>query len=83
MICGDPCMEFSDQNVFALYLSVRTEMEPMINEIQREAVYQLGTFTRNGNIEAMEALHNLSRTSNLHPLLREMVSTELRTSGVI
>jgi len=76
-------MEFSDQNVFALYLSVRTEMEPMINDIQREAVLHLGTLTRNGNFEAMEALHYLSRTSNLHPLLREMISTELRTSGVI
>jgi hypothetical protein len=75
-------MKFSDQNVFALYLSVRTEMEPMINEIQREAVHQLGNLTRNGNIEAMEALNNLSRTSTLHPLLREMISTELRASGV-
>jgi hypothetical protein len=75
-------MEFSDPNVYVLYLSVRTEMEPMINDIQREAVLQLGTLTRHGNGEALEALHNLSRTSNLHPLLREMISTELRTSGV-
>jgi hypothetical protein len=76
-------MEFSDPNVYVLYLSVRTEMEPMINDIQREAVLQLGTLTRHGNGEALEALHNLSRTSNLHPLLREMISTELRISGVI
>lgn len=76
-------MEFSDPNVLTLYLSVRTEMEPMINDIQREAVHQLGTLTRHGNGEASEALHNLSRTSNLHPLLREMISTELRSSGVI
>jgi hypothetical protein len=76
-------MKFSDPNVYALYLSVHTEMEPMINEIQRGAVLQLGTLTRHGNGEALEALHNLSRTSNLHPLLREMISTELRSSGLI
>jgi hypothetical protein len=76
-------MELGDPNVYALYLSVRTEMEPMINDIQREALLRPGTLIRYGNGEALETLHNLSRTSNLRPLPMEMISTELRFSGVI
>ncbi len=76
-------MELSDLNVYALYPSVRTEMEPMINDIQREVLLPPGTLNRCGNGKALEALHNLSRTSNLRPLPREMISTELRSSGVI
>lgn len=68
---------FTDENVYALYMTVRCDAEPMINDTQREAVHLLGTLAHKGNADALAALHNLVCTPNLHPLLAEMVRERL------
>ncbi len=64
---------FKDETVLHLYLSVKDCNEPMINEIQRDAVDILFGMARGGNEEAVAALHDLARTPSLHPLLREQI----------
>jgi hypothetical protein len=69
---------FKDENVFNLYVIAKTTDEPMINDVQREAVDFLGDFAKKGNEEAVTALQMLNRFPDLHPHLREMVASKIR-----
>lgn len=64
---------FKDETVLHLYLSVKDCNEPMINEIQRDAVDILLGMARGGNEEAATALCDLARSPMVHPLLREQI----------
>jgi hypothetical protein len=64
---------FKDETVLHLYLTVKDCNEPMINEIQRNAVDALFGMVKSGNEEATVALHDLARAPSLHPLLREQI----------
>jgi hypothetical protein len=68
----------TDRTIRALYLSVRDETEPMINDVQREAVRMLSWLAADGSDEARRALVNLARAPDLHPLLRELIAENLR-----
>jgi hypothetical protein len=74
---------FKDENVFNLYIIAKTTDEPMINDVQREAVNFLGDFAIKGNEEAVTALQMLYRFPDLHPLLREMVASKIGRSQTI
>jgi hypothetical protein len=71
---------FKDENIFNLYNLAKTAEEPMINDIQREAVDFLGNFAMKGNEEAVTALQMLYRFPYLHPHLREMVASKIGQS---
>lgn len=64
---------FEDSMVFRLYLSVKDENEPMVNDIQREAVDLLSLMAQKGNTEASDALNILADAPMIHPLLREQI----------
>ncbi|MBP1928875.1 hypothetical protein J2741_001422 [Methanolinea mesophila] len=69
-----------DQNIESLYLiAKRACCDIGIECEQREAVHLLGEIARQGNKEADTALHMLFRAPFLHPLLREMVASDLTT----
>jgi hypothetical protein len=68
----------NDKNVQALYITVRNDSEPMINEMQRGAVEMLLGMARDGNTEAAAALGDLATAPNLHPLLREIILEKTR-----
>ncbi|QYZ79071.1 hypothetical protein E2N92_06325 [Methanofollis formosanus] len=64
---------FEDKTVFQLYLSVKNDIEPMVNDIQRDAVDLLGIMAQKGNAEAFEALSDLANAPMIHPILREQI----------
>lgn len=70
-------MIFGDEKVFNLYIIAKSTEEPMINDVQREAVEFLGDFAREGNDDAVVALNMLYRHPGLHPLLREKVASKI------
>ena len=67
---------FTDAQVQGLFFLAADAEEPMINDMQREAIRQLGHLSRQGNREAQAALAQLTKR-DLHPLLREMALGEL------
>ncbi|MBP2146525.1 hypothetical protein J2129_001979 [Methanofollis sp. W23] len=64
---------FEDGTVFRLYLSVKDDNEPMVNDIQRDAVDLLGIMAQKGNTEAHDALSALADAPMIHPILREQI----------
>jgi hypothetical protein len=68
---------FTNAQVQGLYFLAADAEEPMINDMQREAVRELGRMVRKGNAEAQVALTRLARLPDLHPLLREIVRGEM------
>jgi hypothetical protein len=68
---------FTDAQVQGLYFLAADSEEPMINDMQREAIRELGRLVRKGNAEAQAALTRLARLPDLHPLLREIVRGEM------
>ncbi|MDD3622924.1 MAG: hypothetical protein PHQ81_11020 [Methanofollis sp.] len=64
---------FESGTILRLYLSVKDENEPMVNDIQRNAVDLLGIMAQEGNAEAHEALNALADAPMIHPLLREQI----------
>ncbi|MDD4255967.1 MAG: hypothetical protein PHP59_11405 [Methanofollis sp.] len=70
---------YDDENVLQLYLSIKDSNEPMVNEIQRNAVDLLTGMARNGNSEAGIALEDLARAPMVHPLLREQIRSVIGT----
>ena len=76
-------MIFKDENVLHLYIMAKGIDEPMINEIQREAVDFLGTYAMKGNEEAVTAMQMLYLFPELHPLLREIVASKIGQSQTI
>lgn len=70
---------YDDENVLQLYLSIKDSNEPMINEIQHDAVEILAGMAQNGNSEAVNALTDLARTPMIHPLLREQIRAIIGT----
>jgi hypothetical protein len=63
--------------VFSLYILARGGGEPMINDVQKEAIRRLSDLAAKGNEQAGEALHKLWHVPNYHILLREMVGAVL------
>jgi hypothetical protein len=70
-------LTFKDENVFNLYIIAKSTGEPMINDVQREAVEFLGDCAKMGNEDAVTALRMLYRHPDLHPLLREKVASKI------
>jgi hypothetical protein len=66
-----------DDAVFSLYILARGGGEPMINDVQKEAIRRLSDLAVKGNEQAWEALHTLWDVPNYHILLREMVGAVL------
>jgi hypothetical protein len=64
---------YDDETVLQLYLSIKDSNEPMVNEIQRNAVDLLTGMARNGNSEAGIALEDLAGAPMVHPILREQI----------
>jgi hypothetical protein len=64
---------YDDETVLQLYLSVKDGNEPMVNEIQRDAVDLLTSMARDGNNEASRALEDLAGAPMVHPILREQI----------
>ncbi|QSZ67121.1 hypothetical protein RJ40_06220 [Methanofollis aquaemaris] len=69
---------FEDKTVFQLYLSAKNDTEPMVNDIQRDAVDLLGIMAQKGNAEAYDALNALADAPMIHPLLREQIRQTAR-----
>ena len=73
-------LHIHDPKVESLYLiAKRACCDIGIECDQREAVLLLGGYARSGNKEANTALNMLFRAPYLHPLLREMIASELQT----
>jgi len=68
---------FTNARVRGLYFLAADNEEPMINDMQREAIRQLGHMMQKGNLEAQEALRRIARLPDLHPLLREIAWGEM------
>jgi len=68
---------FTDAQVQDLYFLVMDPEEPMINNMQREAIRGLGDLARQGNVEAQAALSRVARRPDLHPFLREITHEEM------
>ena len=68
---------FTNARVRGLYFLAADNEEPMINDMQREAIRQLGRLARQGNVEAEAALARVARLPGLHPLLQEMARGEM------
>jgi hypothetical protein len=66
-----------DNPVFPLYLLARGGDEPMINDVQKEAIRMLSDLSAQGNKDAQESLIKLWHVPNYHILLREMVGATL------
>lgn len=64
---------FEDRTVFQLYLSVKDDNEPMVNDVQRNAVDILGIMAQKGSAEAFDALNTLADAPMIHPILREQI----------
>ncbi|MDK2974211.1 MAG: hypothetical protein PWP08_582 [Methanofollis sp.] len=72
---------YDDENVLQLYLSVKSDNGPMVNEIQRYAVDFLAMMARDGNTEAGIALEDLARAPMIHPILLEQIRSVIGTSA--
>jgi len=59
--------------VFSLYLLARGGGEPMINDVQKEAIRVLSDRAVRGDRQAREALIRLWHVPDYHILLKEMV----------
>ncbi|WP_067048290.1 hypothetical protein [Methanofollis ethanolicus] len=70
---------YDDETVLQLYLSVKDSNEPMVNEVQRDAVDLLTEMAQNGNTEAFRALEDLASAPMVHPLLREQIRPVIGT----
>jgi len=68
--------EWND-GVFSLYILARGGGEPMINDVQKEAIRRLSDLAVQGNEQAQEALKKLWYKPDYHILLREMVGATL------
>lgn len=70
--------------VQSLYRLARHGGEPLISDLQRDAIRMLGALSASGNEEARAALIRLSRQPGYHILLREMAaaSAGIRDSSV-
>jgi hypothetical protein len=68
--------EWND-GVFSLYILARGGGEPMINDVQKEAIRRLSDLAVRGNEQAREALKKLWYKPDYHILLREMVGATL------
>jgi hypothetical protein len=66
-----------DSSVFPLYILARGGDEPMINDVQKEAIRVLSDLSVKGNEDAREALIKLWHIPSYHILLREMVGATL------
>ncbi|WAC04697.1 MAG: hypothetical protein OS112_09575 [Methanoregula sp.] len=71
-----------DNSLFPLYILARGGGEPMINDVQKEAIRTLGALAVHGNEQARSVLYRLWRVPGYHILLREMIGVYLgiRTS---
>jgi hypothetical protein len=63
--------------VYPLYILARGGGEPMINDVQKEAIRTLGDLAGQGNEQAQLALIKLLHVPGYHILLREMVGAYL------
>jgi hypothetical protein len=70
---------YDDETVLQLYLSIKDGNEPMVNDIQHDAVDLLTGMARNGNTEASTALEDLARSPMIHPILREQIRSAIGT----
>ena len=68
---------FTDTRVRGLYALAVDPEEPMINDLQRDAIRGLGDLARQGNSEALAALSRVARQPDLHPFLREITHEEM------
>jgi hypothetical protein len=59
--------------VFSLYFLARGGGEPMINDVQKEAIRQLSDRAVQGDRQAREALIRLWHVPGYHILLKEMI----------
>ena len=66
-----------NDSLFPLYLLARGGGEPMINDVQKEAIRTLGDLAVQGNEHARSVLLKLWRVPGYHILLREMISAYL------
>lgn len=66
-----------DDPVYPLYILARGGGEPMINDVQKEAIRMLGDLAGQGNEQARLALYKLWRVPGYHMLLREMIGAYL------
>ena len=64
--------EWND-GVFSLYILARGGGEPMINDVQKEAIRQLSDRAVQGDRQAREALLRLWHVPGYHILLKEMI----------
>jgi hypothetical protein len=70
-----------NNGVFSLYLLARGGGEPMINDVQKEAIRTLSDLAVQGNEQAREVLNKLWHLPSYHILLREMVGATLGRSA--
>jgi len=63
--------------VFSLYLLARGGGEPMIDDVQKEAIRVLSDRAVQGDRQAREALIRLWHVPDYHILLKEMVGSVL------
>ncbi|WP_342679861.1 hypothetical protein [Methanofollis sp. UBA420] len=70
---------YDDETILQLYLSIKDSNEPMVNEVQRDAVDLLTGMAQNGNTEAFRALEDLAGAPMVHPLLREQIRSVIGT----
>jgi hypothetical protein len=63
--------------VFPLYLLARGGGEPMINDVQKQAIRMLSDLAVQGNEDAQGALMKLQHIPGYHVLLREMIEAVL------
>jgi hypothetical protein len=59
----------------ALYILARQEDAASVTDNQKQAIEQLKKLSRNGNPDAEAALHRLRRYPNMHPFLKEVLTT--------
>lgn len=66
-----------DNPVLGLYLLARDGGEPLISDVQRNAILMLGDLAVRGNEQARATLLRLYNLPGYHVLLREMAAASL------
>jgi len=65
----------NDDRIVSLYILARQEDVAAVTDDQKQAVEQLKKLSLNGNQEAVMALNRLKHLPNIHPFLREVLTT--------
>jgi len=65
----------NDDRIVSLYILARKEDVAAVTDDQKQAVEQLKKLSLNGNQEAVMALNRLKHLPNIHPFLREVLTT--------